>query len=117
VRCLLQTIPVDGIVRRHLQHALHQVKAGDAREALLASAVRLGELVNYRSAGTVEYIYDAAQDAYSRTSIDAPCGACCRRSQSMASSAATCSMHSTGIVCSRHRTAHQLRCGCTPKIR
>ncbi|WP_288444611.1 urea carboxylase [uncultured Pantoea sp.] len=34
------------------------------REALLASAVRLGELVNYRSAGTVEYIYDAAQDAF-----------------------------------------------------
>ncbi|MBT0726671.1 urea carboxylase [Rosenbergiella australiborealis] len=34
------------------------------REALLASAVRLGELVNYRSAGTVEYIYDAQQDAF-----------------------------------------------------
>ncbi|WP_029685658.1 urea carboxylase [Tatumella saanichensis] len=34
------------------------------REALLASAVRLGELVNYRSAGTVEYIYDADQDAF-----------------------------------------------------
>ncbi|SUB18528.1 Acetyl-/propionyl-coenzyme A carboxylase alpha chain [Pantoea agglomerans] len=28
------------------------------RDALLASAVRLGERVNYRSAGTVEYIYD-----------------------------------------------------------
>lgn len=34
------------------------------RQALLASAVRLGELVNYRSAGTVEYIYDAQQDAF-----------------------------------------------------
>ena len=34
------------------------------RDALLASAVRLGERVNYRSAGTVEYIYDAAQDAF-----------------------------------------------------
>jgi urea carboxylase len=34
------------------------------REALLSSAVRLGELVNYRSAGTVEYIYDAEQDAF-----------------------------------------------------
>jgi len=34
------------------------------RQALLASAVRLGELVNYRSAGTVEYIYDAEQDAF-----------------------------------------------------
>lgn len=34
------------------------------RDALLASAVRLGELVSYRSAGTVEYIYDAEQDAF-----------------------------------------------------
>lgn len=34
------------------------------RDALLASAVRLGEVVNYRSAGTVEYIYDAQQDAF-----------------------------------------------------
>ncbi len=34
------------------------------RDALLASAVRLGERVNYRSAGTVEYIYDADQDAF-----------------------------------------------------
>ena len=34
------------------------------REALLASAVRLGELVSYRSAGTVEYIYDAEKDAF-----------------------------------------------------
>ncbi|WP_033790800.1 urea carboxylase [Pantoea septica] len=34
------------------------------REALLASAVRLGERVSYRSAGTVEYIYDAEQDAF-----------------------------------------------------
>ncbi|RAT15868.1 MULTISPECIES: urea carboxylase [Lonsdalea] len=34
------------------------------REALLTSAVRLGEQVAYRSAGTVEYIYDAEQDAF-----------------------------------------------------
>ncbi|WP_313487434.1 urea carboxylase [Pseudescherichia sp.] len=34
------------------------------RTALLASAVELGKLVNYRSAGTVEYIYDAEQDAF-----------------------------------------------------
>lgn len=34
------------------------------RAALLASAVKLGELVNYRSAGTVEYIYDAARDEF-----------------------------------------------------
>lgn len=34
------------------------------REALLASAVRLGERVNYRSVGTVEYIYDRDQDAF-----------------------------------------------------
>ena len=34
------------------------------RAALLESAIKLGELVNYRSAGTVEYIYDAARDEF-----------------------------------------------------
>ncbi|PZL84826.1 urea carboxylase, partial [Pantoea sp. ARC270] len=36
----------------------------ETRDALLASAVRLGEQVNYRSAGTVEYIYDVSQQAF-----------------------------------------------------
>jgi len=36
----------------------------NTRTALLASAVKLGELVNYRSAGTVEYIYDAERDEF-----------------------------------------------------
>ncbi|KAB8306125.1 urea carboxylase [Erwinia endophytica] len=36
----------------------------NTRAALLASAVKLGELVNYRSAGTVEYIYDAERDEF-----------------------------------------------------
>ncbi|MEN3754241.1 biotin carboxylase N-terminal domain-containing protein [Mangrovibacter sp. SLW1] len=34
------------------------------REALHAAAVALGQQVNYRSAGTVEFIYDAATDAF-----------------------------------------------------
>ncbi|MDX1803745.1 MAG: urea carboxylase [Alcanivorax sp.] len=34
------------------------------REKLHASAVRLGEAVNYRSAGTVEYIYDDERDEF-----------------------------------------------------
>ena len=34
------------------------------RAALLDAAVQLGKLVNYRSAGTVEFIYDAGQDAF-----------------------------------------------------
>lgn len=34
------------------------------REALLSAAVQLGKLVNYRSAGTVEFIYDAQRDAF-----------------------------------------------------
>lgn len=34
------------------------------REALLNAAVELGKLVNYRSAGTVEFIYDPEQDAF-----------------------------------------------------
>ncbi|MCU6667204.1 urea carboxylase [Enterobacteriaceae bacterium H4N4] len=34
------------------------------RAALLEAAVQLGKQVNYRSAGTVEFIYDAALDAF-----------------------------------------------------
>lgn len=34
------------------------------REQLLAAARRLGQSVNYRSAGTVEFIYDAARQAF-----------------------------------------------------
>jgi len=34
------------------------------REALLDAATRLGRAVNYRSAGTVEFLYDAAGDAF-----------------------------------------------------
>ncbi|PKH22600.1 urea carboxylase [Enterobacterales bacterium CwR94] len=36
----------------------------ETRQALLASAVQLGERVNYRSAGTVEYIFDTERDAF-----------------------------------------------------
>lgn len=34
------------------------------RQQLLDASVKLGEAVSYRSAGTVEYIYDAARDAF-----------------------------------------------------
>lgn len=34
------------------------------REKLLAASKSLGEAVNYRSAGTIEYIYDAARDSF-----------------------------------------------------
>lgn len=34
------------------------------RQAMLDAAVQLGKQVNYRSAGTVEFIYDAALDAF-----------------------------------------------------
>lgn len=36
----------------------------ETRAALLASAQRLGESIAYQSAGTVEYIYDAARDEF-----------------------------------------------------
>jgi urea carboxylase len=38
--------------------------ASATREALLSAAVRLGQAVNYRSAGTVEYVLDAASGAF-----------------------------------------------------
>ena len=34
------------------------------REDMIATAIRLGEAVNYRSAGTVEFIYDAERQAF-----------------------------------------------------
>ncbi len=36
----------------------------ETRAALLASAVKLGERVSYRSAGTVEYIFDASRNEF-----------------------------------------------------
>ncbi|MEH2920017.1 urea carboxylase [Samsonia erythrinae] len=58
----------DCSVQRRNQKVVEETPAPNlpqvTREALLASAVRLGELVNYRSAGTVEYIYDVEQDAF-----------------------------------------------------
>ncbi len=38
--------------------------ATDVRQALLEAAVRLGKSVNYQSAGTVEYIFDASSNAF-----------------------------------------------------
>ncbi|CAK9884967.1 MAG: Acetyl-/propionyl-coenzyme A carboxylase alpha chain [Candidatus Erwinia impunctatus] len=58
----------DCSLQRRNQKVVEETPAPDlpaaTREALLASAVALGKLVNYRSAGTVEYIYDASQDAF-----------------------------------------------------
>lgn len=36
----------------------------NTREKLLAASVSLGKMVNYRSAGTIEYIYDGARDEF-----------------------------------------------------
>jgi len=36
----------------------------EVRQAMMTTAVRLGEAVNYRSAGTVEFIFDAASEAF-----------------------------------------------------
>lgn len=53
--------------RRH-QKVLEECPAPDlpdgVREALQATAVRLGEAVDYRNAGTVEFIYDAERERF-----------------------------------------------------
>jgi urea carboxylase len=53
----------DCSVQRRHQKVIEETPAPDlpekVRSALIDSAVRLGESVNYASAGTVEYIYDA----------------------------------------------------------
>lgn len=58
----------DCSLQRRNQKVVEETPAPHLPEAiraeLLASAVRLGKQVNYRSAGTVEYIYDPRQEAF-----------------------------------------------------
>lgn len=58
----------DCSVQRRNQKVIEETPAPGlpekTRELLLASAVRLGESVGYVSAGTVEFIYDAARDEF-----------------------------------------------------
>lgn len=58
----------DCSVQRRNQKVIEETPApllpAATRQALHAAAVRLGESVNYRSAGTVEFIYDPARDSF-----------------------------------------------------
>src|SRR5690554_4739940 len=58
----------DCSLQRRNQKVVEETPAANVpaatREKLLAASRQLGEAVNYRSAGTVEYIYDAARDAF-----------------------------------------------------
>ena len=58
----------DCSVQRRNQKVIEETPApllpAATRAALLAAAVQLGESVNYRSAGTVEFIYDPARDSF-----------------------------------------------------
>lgn len=58
----------DCSMQRRNQKVIEETPAPDlpasVREALLQTAVRLGGSVRYRSAGTVEYIYDAATQQF-----------------------------------------------------
>ncbi|MHC0505926.1 urea carboxylase [Achromobacter aegrifaciens] len=58
----------DCSVQRRNQKVIEETPApllpAATRQALHAAAVRLGESVNYRSAGTVEFIYDPARDNF-----------------------------------------------------
>jgi urea carboxylase len=58
----------DCSIQRRNQKVIEETPAPDlpaaTREALHAAAVKLGESVKYRSAGTVEFIYDRARDAF-----------------------------------------------------
>jgi urea carboxylase len=58
----------DCSVQRRNQKVFEETPAPDlpdrTRAALHAAAVKLGESVNYRSAGTVEFIYDADRDDF-----------------------------------------------------
>ena len=58
----------DCSLQRRNQKVVEETPAPDlpaaTRQQLLDASVSLGKAVNYRSAGTVEYIYDAARDAF-----------------------------------------------------
>lgn len=58
----------DCSVQRRNQKVIEETPAPllppHTRQALLQAAARLGESVAYRSAGTVEFIYDAARDSF-----------------------------------------------------
>jgi urea carboxylase len=58
----------DCSVQRRNQKIIEETPAPNlpdaTRQALLKAAVLLGESVAYRSAGTVEFVYDAARDAF-----------------------------------------------------
>ena len=58
----------DCSVQRRNQKVIEETPAPNlpaaTRKAMLAAAVKLGEAVNYASAGTVEFIYDDARDAF-----------------------------------------------------
>jgi len=58
----------DCSLQRRNQKVLEETPAPNlpqsTREAMLKAAVALGESVNYRSAGTVEFIYEPARDAF-----------------------------------------------------
>ncbi|THU04444.1 urea carboxylase [Lampropedia puyangensis] len=58
----------DCSVQRRNQKIIEETPApllpAATRKALLDAAVRLGESIHYRSAGTVEFVYDAARDAF-----------------------------------------------------
>lgn len=58
----------DCTLQRRNQKVIEETPApnlpASTRSALLAAAKRLGESIAYQSAGTVEFIYDAARDAF-----------------------------------------------------
>jgi urea carboxylase len=58
----------DCSLQRRNQKVVEETPAPDlpaaTREKLMAASVKLGKAVNYRSAGTVEYIYDAHRDVF-----------------------------------------------------
>src|SRR5439155_17280533 len=58
----------DCSLQRRNQKVIEETPApgltGEQRAGLFAAAIRLGEAVNYRSAGTVEFIFDADSGEY-----------------------------------------------------